>query len=111
MFFEINVEVAELQAGFEIIRFAIEAGFRAIELEGDNIVICIALKKKKVNLINGGILVVDIFLLVQSCFSSFVKNERNSIAHSLVRSGRNVYDDDVVCLEEPLLHCRRDVKL
>lgn len=44
-----TVEVAKLHAGFKALRFALEAGFRDIKMEGDNLVVCcIALEKQSV---------------------------------------------------------------
>lgn len=82
----INVEVAELKAGFEALRFAIEAGFWDVQLEGDNLSMVSALWNKSENLINGGVIVSDILSLAQSCYVcafSFVKREGNSVEYAL----------------------------
>lgn len=43
--------------------FTIEAGFRNVQLKGDNLSVVLALRNKSENLINGGVIISDILSL------------------------------------------------
>lgn len=61
-----SVEIAELHTRFEAIRFALKADFWDIEPERDNLTVCTTLEKEETNLVNGGVIVLDILYLAQS---------------------------------------------
>ncbi|KAL2944713.1 5-methyltetrahydropteroyltriglutamate--homocysteine methyltransferase [Bienertia sinuspersici] len=86
------------------LKTAIEAGFRQLIVEVDNLALFFALSKKKMDLTAYGLLLKDIFLFLFSmslgvfCFN-FVRRSGNLAAHILAKKSLSV-DGFRVWLEE-----------
>ena len=96
-----SAEAAKLVAALEAINFAVDAGFRNILLEGDNLGVINAIREDGLD--SRGAIVVDIIRASLFCNSlqfSFVKRDENSLAYSLAKFARFI-SDFIVWLEDP----------
>ena len=98
-----SVADAEALAAREAIQFALEVGLTEVELEGDSLIICDALKDKELCFASYGNTVDDALVLARGlqCISiSHVKREGNKAAHLLARHATSLSCDCLVWLED-----------
>ncbi|XP_021725926.1 uncharacterized protein LOC110693110 [Chenopodium quinoa] len=100
-----EVEVGEAIALWQSLLTALEAGFRNMVLETDNLKLFHHMKKGIIMLSAFGNVVSDILRLASQCFScsfSFVRRKGKCVAHSLAKLS-STFSDYRVWLEEYLL--------
>lgn len=98
----VDSEEAEVLACRRAVEFAMEAGFRELIIEGDNVNVMKTIMSSNVNYSRLGHIYEDIgcmSLNLHTVLFSCVKRSANSAAHALARYARQV-DDEVVWLEE-----------
>jgi ribonuclease HI len=94
---------AEAIAAREAIKLAGEIGVLDVEVEGDSLSVCNALKLGKAEFASYGNIIDEIHLIASSfhCISfSHVKRAGNCAAHILARQALDSQDDFVVWLED-----------
>lgn len=100
-------EEAEILACKRATEFAIDAGFRDLVIEGDNIVVMSSILSLGVDQSRLGHIIQDIQWLAKGirwvCFSH-VNRGGNSMAHSIARYAKNVTEDMFWVEDTPLLH-------
>ena len=95
-------EEVELMACRKALRFAIDAGFTKIILEGDNAMVMKVISQAQPDLSRLGLIYEDIWCLVagfRTITYNCVRHSANSVAHALARFVR-LLDNKIVWLEE-----------
>ncbi|XP_075665494.1 uncharacterized protein LOC142635175 [Castanea sativa] len=95
-------EEVEVMACRKALKFAIDAGFMEIILEGDNTLVMKTVSQAQQNLLRLGLIYEDIWCLAagfRSISTNCVRRNANSVAHALARSSRLI-NDDIVWMEE-----------
>jgi ribonuclease HI len=98
-----SVADAEALAAREAIQFALDVGLSEVEVEGDSLIICAALKDSEPSFASYGNIVEDTLVLargLQRAFISHVKREGNKAAHLLARHAISLSCDCLIWLED-----------
>lgn len=92
-----SMDMAKFSAGFKGLCFALEAGFYDVVLKGESLTVITILLNGQIELVNAGVIIVDMLDLSNlcTCSFSFVKPCNNSIAHMLARFALFL-DDDLI---------------
>ena len=96
--------MAEFVVVCEALAFAIDARFREVILEGDNLAVISAIQVGEDGVSFGGVCVADIGRLRLPCTwldIAFMKREGNFVAHEFARHARSLSDFYVWLEEQP----------